>query len=528
VDRVSNSVGQKLLQRPFGWFLLACLVFLYLNLFILPSTPVFLGGDGGTYLLNARRMLDGAVLYRDFFQFTPPGTESVYLTLFRLFGVRAWIPNAALVVLGLGLALLALIISRRLMQGWAAFLPSLLFLTVAFSRGLDATHHWFSSAAVVAAIALVVEKRTPRRLLGGGALCGLASWFTQGRGVVAVLGLAVFLLWERRWRKERWSWLLKAVSSLVAAFVITLLVTNAYFAWRAGLPRFLDCLVIFGVKYYSADLKWNSLQVYMTELPQFQPWYRAPTLAVWLFINVSLPLIYAFFFFRYRRTARAQPLLPWDRLMVLNLVGLFLLMGVAPAPARLRLCAVSLPAFVLLGWLLSLPGRLNRVLRPLVCALALILALAEPLERQAHWRASLAAPTGRLAFLDPQVYDKFEWVAAHTHPGDFIFEAAGTDLYFPLGLRNPTEVPYVTSSGYTRPEQVRDGIDGLDEHRVRFVLWSLSLDLDSRGETSGDHLAPLRAYVRSHYRVEKTFDNFDQVWERQGLAPDERPQAPRS
>jgi nucleoside recognition membrane protein YjiH len=68
---------------------------LYLLLVVPPFAPFFLPGDVSVYLLNAARMLNEAI-YKDFFQFTTPGTELAYLALFRLFGARAWVPNAML------------------------------------------------------------------------------------------------------------------------------------------------------------------------------------------------------------------------------------------------------------------------------------------------------------------------------------------------------------------------------------------------------------------------------------------------
>ena len=76
--------------------------FLYLNLFYLPNTPIHLFVDQFTLLFDARRMFGGQMIYRDFFQFTLPATQVVYLFLFKIFGVRTWIPNAMLIVLGVG------------------------------------------------------------------------------------------------------------------------------------------------------------------------------------------------------------------------------------------------------------------------------------------------------------------------------------------------------------------------------------------------------------------------------------------
>lgn len=97
-------------------------VFLYLQLFILPATPIQHAGDQAVFLVGATRMLEGQVIYRDFFRFVLPGTECIYFLLFKLFGVRAWIPEGVLIFLGLGLVWVSVVISRRLVSGASVFL----------------------------------------------------------------------------------------------------------------------------------------------------------------------------------------------------------------------------------------------------------------------------------------------------------------------------------------------------------------------------------------------------------------------
>src|ERR1051326_1604736 len=111
--------------------------FLYLNLFILPAVPICQRGDGLTYVANAVRMLHREVIYRDFFQFTPPGTECVYLGFLKLFGTRNWIPNVVLILLGLGLVWCSTIVSRSFLKGPCALLPGLLFLVLAYRFWLE-------------------------------------------------------------------------------------------------------------------------------------------------------------------------------------------------------------------------------------------------------------------------------------------------------------------------------------------------------------------------------------------------------
>ena len=214
---IRKAPFQTLLSRLGPLLFLGGIGCLYLDSFIPPSTPIYQGDTVPIYLLEAVKMLEGQVMYRDFFQFTLPGTQVFYLLLFKLFGVRAWIPSATWIVLGISLAWLSVIISRHLLSGAYVYLPSLLFLAFGFITERDPTHHWFSTIACMGAIAVLITKRSPARLGAAGALCGLAALFTQSRGVIAILGFATFLLWECRAKKQGWGWLVKAEMYLFAA-----------------------------------------------------------------------------------------------------------------------------------------------------------------------------------------------------------------------------------------------------------------------------------------------------------------------
>src|SRR5262245_3034191 len=73
---------------------------LYLDSFILPHTPIYRGDSSPIFLFEAVRMLKGDHIYRSFFELTLPGTQAVYLGLFEVFGVRAWVPNLMFVLVG--------------------------------------------------------------------------------------------------------------------------------------------------------------------------------------------------------------------------------------------------------------------------------------------------------------------------------------------------------------------------------------------------------------------------------------------
>ena len=123
----------KVFQISTALFLVASLSFLYCFLFIAPFVPTEGNGIGDSllYLAPGQRMYQGEMIYRDVFEFVTPGTALVNFLMFKLFGLRPWIPDLLAVLLGLGLVWLGVVISRKLMRPGLALLPSAVFLVSA-------------------------------------------------------------------------------------------------------------------------------------------------------------------------------------------------------------------------------------------------------------------------------------------------------------------------------------------------------------------------------------------------------------
>ena len=461
-------------------------------------------------------MYEGQLIYRDYDQFTLPGTDVLYLSLFEMFGVRSWIPQMMLVLIGVLSLWLSIVIARRVMSGSAVFLPGFLFLVLPFSSNLDATHHLYSVFAATAALAIVIETRTTTRLACAGALWGLGTCFTQSL-VLGPFALGLFLAWEHQRKKQTWEMLLKKEGCLWASYVTTVAAFNAYFIWKVGMRRLFYYTVTFIAKYFSA-YEIGSWKTYMLGWPSIHHWTNWPDLAAWPLIHLLIPLIYVLFFMRYRREGRLDQDQPWERLMLINITGLCLFLTVASAPSWNRLYAVSLPALIMLVWFLRFPFKLEQVLLQMLWAVVVVLAVVRPLVAQTRWRALLDLPAGRTAFLEPGAYEETKWLMERIPPSDYFF--GDQLLCFNLKLRNPGRVAYVTPYALTRPEQVRDLIRGLEEHKVRFVSWYPGLDTpvdDAADDAAGNHLAPLRRYLKEHYHVAASFPNGQKMWERELL-----------
>jgi hypothetical protein len=498
--------------------LLAAIASLYLVAFVVPRTPVYQGDCSPIFLLEAMRMAEGQVIYRDFFEPVLPGTQYLFLGMIKLFGVQSWIPSAMFVLLGALLAWAGAAVSRHVMPRGPSLLPSVLFLAFTYVTEPDPTHHWYSTLAVMLALTLLIERRTPPRLALAGALFGLATLFTQTVGPAAALGSAVFLLWECRTKNQASREFVKRLLILLVPLVAVATIGVAYLVARAGLSGFTYCTIVFPSKFFRLWY-WNTPQVYLaeSEMPLFSSLLlELPAVCIWFFVHFLVPFIYLIFLVRMFRQAKTHPLEPWDKLTLLTTVGLFEFLAVAYSPSWLRLCSVAFPAIIVFVWLVKSSRRSLLTVTNLLWVISLTVLAAQAVNVQLAERRWLSSPAGPIAILDADRYEKYKWVQERTRPGEYLLQASDVDLYYPFKLRNPTEVPFLTASEYTRPEQVQQVITSLERRRVRFVLWSVWLDVPNHLPFNKSTLEPLRGYLHSRYHLKRGFGGpgYEEVWER--------------
>lgn len=512
--------SSRLFDLPTLLFMLGAGIYLYPFLFAPHFVPMSFCGTA--YVTDAKQMYEGDVMYRDFFQFSPPATGLVYLLLFKLFGLRAWILNAEGILLGVGLAWLGVTIAKKVMRPGLALLPAAIFLVGMYKNSGASDHHWYSLLTGLAGIAILMERRTPPRIAAAGCFGALSTCFTQTRGLAVTMSFAIYLWWESRQKREDWRALLRKEAWLAASFLATLIAVNGYFVWKAGLTRFLWCTVVFGIKYYPKDAEWNTFAVFFNELPPFQPLQSfIQRFGQWIFLNAAVPLTCILFFVRYWREPGKRPAEFWERPMLLALTSAGMLLSVAPAPEVSRLAASAFPAIILLVWFIDSPRKLARAISVVLLAGVVVVALHSVAGAESRQSWILTTRQGEIALLDHDEYEEYTWIQQHTRPSEY-FYAPVWDPGFCVDIRNPTPLPFIKNNGYTTQAQVAEVVAGLDRHQVRYIYWSPgALDSITDGRNSfEDNLDPLRRYIHNHYRVVNVFTNADEIWERKDGAAD--------
>lgn len=479
----------------------------YLRDFAFPNVPFALWGDQVGYFNTGSRLALGQLPYRDYFEIVPAGTDLVYALLIHIFGLRLWIPNLVMVCLAAVAALLMTQIAARILRGTIVVLPALLLAGFVLLFSVDATHHWFSTVLILAALLVLMDGSSWKRVATAGALCGLAGSFTQSKGALATVGFIVYLAFVssgnsaagHRWKK---CWLLSGAAAAVFTAV------NGYFILAAGLRTWLWCIVVYPLRYYPSP-SINNWRAIFSSLPTHN---GGVTWVSFLFVYAVVPwvcIVVLVLAFRCRHHGREEA---WDRLLLVAITAFSTFLAVASSPSVKRLAILSPPSLILLAWLLQRPGRWFAALRVVLGGAALALVIAEPLHLQHDAAARLDLPSGRAAFLDPALAAEYQWMLERTHPGEYIF--GGAPFCFSLHLLNPAAIEGFDRSPYSRPEQIAALVQALDVRRVpMLMLYRTQIYLWPKKSPS-DPLDPLRGYVHRNYELVKTFPSGDEVWMR--------------
>jgi hypothetical protein len=474
------------------------LAFLYLRTFLFPATPFVAIGDQVLFFSRATRILHGQILYRDFFELVPPGTDLLYAAAFRIFGIHAWVMQAWGIAVGLGFCWVITQIACRILRGSLILLPAFLFLVFDFSNSLDLTHHWYSTLAALAAINVLMGGTSLRRIFAAGLLCGVAALFTQTQGGLTLIALVIYLLWLYR-SESLGSSIFTQLVTLVLPFTLILSCILGFYIHKAGFRTVFYDLVVFPLRFLSSG-EVNSPRTYLRQLPPV----HAPTdilrLIPFLFIYAIVPYIYFIGFYKLWRKRETLPTALRQRLVLLHLVGLALFLAIANGPRYFRLSTVAPPAILICIWLVSEQSPAQRAVRNLLWVLAAVFVLLLPLYRQTRWHATLNLPIGQTAFSDTLVFHEFEWLAQRTRPSDPFFNQSALSLY--LSLDNPTALEFINDDDFTRPEWVEAAVRSLQRDPPHFiVLQPKSTDHSD----AHNHTAPIRRYVNDNYRLVQIF-----------------------
>jgi hypothetical protein len=223
----------------------------------LVAYPRDIGGADESYILyEAKRLWNGDIPYRDFFDFIMPGTFYFYALAYAVAGPTIATARVATALLNAASCGLTFALARHVASPALAALAAAAFVAGMVPAWNYAGHHWIATSLSLATAAVVLAQRwressRARPGVAGGLAAALVCSH-QGRGTWVALWLAIVvpvLAWARSqsgWgrrvvRESCWA----ALGALVVAVPML-----GWAVWRASLHEVINATYTFVVRGY--------------------------------------------------------------------------------------------------------------------------------------------------------------------------------------------------------------------------------------------------------------------------------------
>lgn len=226
-----------------------------------------LTADEGYIIYGAKRLLDGQILYKDFFQYFPPGDFYLLALVFKLFGYGFIIARETAVIIDALINTLLFYLSYKAIRAWWAILPPLFFLILGFPNWMQFSHYWSSMLFLFISLAFFLgylEKNKDVYLCLTGFFIGITGLFLQTNGMYAALLLLLVLILEKR-KDNKY---LKKLGLFLTSIGIPLIITFTYIAFRGAFVDFIK-EQYFMSKVYAEAATFNPITLYFRHFDMY-------------------------------------------------------------------------------------------------------------------------------------------------------------------------------------------------------------------------------------------------------------------
>jgi hypothetical protein len=459
--------------------------------------------DEANYLYDAKRVLNGAVTYRDYFTVITPGFMYLMAALFWLFGTTIDTARISTAVLhGLIVVLLYLTCRRLGVRRELSWPPALAHLAVAQPAWPIASQHWLSTL-VCALLLFVCAGRVRSRStwpLFPGIVLGLLIAVQQQRGLFMAGGVFLWLVadafLQRRYRAVSTPALAAQLAWLIAGIALIMIPLGIYMIASAGFDSVWQSLVIFPLFNYRSVTRceWGHINI----MTAWQGSFTFPRLLKYLpvILAVAAPRLFALWLLRRRPEEVA-------RLTLLLVFCLASMASIAYFPDFIHIAFIA-PAFFVaiaesLEWAArQVPGpvRLTRA-AGWAAGVALLAGCVMHLQQnrarlQSEFRISRMTAFGRIDFrtaAEAATYDRLQALLQQT-PSRYLYVYPGVShLYLLLDVDNPTPWGFYVAS-FHGAERLRNTIQQLATKQPAYVV------ILSPFVAPDDELV---AWIRRHY-----------------------------
>lgn len=464
--------------------LLAALLFGVTTLYVAAQPRNLSPADESVYLYQAKRVLEGAVLYRDVFEITTPGWLYFMAVLFRVFGIDLATARIAAAVLHGFTAVLIYVACRRLgVRAAFAWLPALAYLVVCQPAWPIASQHWLGTLFTVLLLALCagLPTRSARWAFWPGLTIGLVIAVHQQRGVLVGAGIAAWLIADHVVQRHfsahptpppllaRLAWLAAGAAAIVVPLCIVMIAS-------AGFAPVWQALVVHPLVNYRSTMHatWGQSGGILRTVESFS----FPTLLKYMPVVLVPDLLRLAFLLARRRGGDDM-----RRLVFLLIFAATSILSIAYFPDYIHIAFIA-PIFLVAGaenleWAFGAAADRSPALRVAGwCAGAVVLiACAVQLQRNLE-RSRALYPVGRdtafghVDFANPaeaRLYDKMRELLADSPSRELFCYPIVSYLYLMLDADNPTRYQFLMR-GYTTPAQMQEVVAALEERKLPYIV----------------------------------------------------------
>ena len=479
--------------------------------------------DEGSTAAQALRIVNGELIYRDFFTVVTPGSYYTVAWLLQMFGESLMVLRWTALVTGLLIVLVTLIVARRVMT-WP-FAAGAALMTTVWGWFLVTPNFYSLQAALLTLIALwcylrYVEGAGTRWIVIAGIVTGLTVLVKQNVGAYAAVALVATMWMSRlfdpaaRWRGRLWT-----TALFIGGICMSLLPALLLLILAGAGPYLYESWVYYPLAKYP--------ERFALPYPAFfQPLPEHGIFERWVRFVIFLPVIV------YPLTAIAM-VRSRERhsLLAISVMGLLLLLQAWPRADVAHILFGLQPTFILFGYLLyrgacvaaghppakagvySARGYIAMAVMLVPIALVLWKGYQRTDWEYANYVAHLRSDRGAGVTALPIEANRIDFVTRyiieHTDSGDSVFVVPwATGFYFLTDRVNPTRTDFLL---FEDPELYPCLLSRLEQHPPKYVIYGYTWDVD--GKRFRDYAAPIHQYIRSRYAIESGVDGYE-IWRR--------------
>lgn len=473
---------------------------------------ILVGLDEGPFLYEAKLILDGKVMYRDFFDLTGPIAQYLLALWYLLFGTtmetaRFYTAAQHAVMVTCGYAICRRLGARSSISAICMLTDLVLFYPV-FAM---AAAHWVSTMFAMIAFWYVIRAPvvTPGRAVTAGVLTALVALTRQPKGVALAAAVAIVLLrdvWIDRAALPFARTLMRQLGAYaVGLTAITVSILGGLMLVAGFWPMF-EALVLVPLGPYRDNPFVREGRWLLTGIEPSLLWVLVTTMSPMLILNVMpfiIPVSAAHLLWQWRKGIGAAVSRP---LFVAVFFSIFAIVSMLYQPNYFHFAIVG-PMWVVLYaealerlfQRLEGPGRRTLVEPVGVAVLLLLLGLRVAHDLPERWGRVAASDRSSFGRVDFRSTDEANDVAAvrtilhEAGAKDIFVYPCAAGLYLMTDTDNPTRYQLLLP-GYNTADHFEEVRETLERQRVPFVVRSFYF-WGAKGK-SQDLLLP---YLETHY-----------------------------